>query len=289
MGTQAALNCPKCETSNSVDDDAEKYVCASCGKEWRFLQCGGCKAASILAKGDDIRWKCPRCPRVNGYLARWSSAGAAEAEGALVAVRQLESTRVGGRVIAAEGFLPLAPGVPCQLEFGADTISVGALPRGLDDAFYNYRPVATVTYQGAGYLRVGGRGALTSTSGGGWFGGGFGLAGIAEGVLLATALNALTSRTTTGMETIVHFNAGGRELMMLNQLETPELLQVRLAPVFARLNAAKRNEGGPVAATAPPIDPVQRIEQLAGLRDKGLLTDEEFQASKQALLKLITG
>jgi hypothetical protein len=92
-------------------------------------------------------------------LARWSSAGAAEAEGALVAVRQLEPTRVGGSVIAAEGFLPLAPGVPCQLEFGADTISVGALPRGLDDALYHYgrlRPSRTrgqATYALAGAAR----------------------------------------------------------------------------------------------------------------------------------------
>jgi phage FluMu protein Com len=286
LGTRATFDCSKCGATNSVDDDAEKYVCASCGKEWRFLRCDGCKTPSIVAKGDDLRWKCPRCPRVNGYLAKWSTAAAAEAEGGLVAVRQLEPTRVAGSVIAAEGFLPLAPGVPCQLEFGADTISVGALPRGLDDAFYNYRPVATVTYQGAGYLRVGGRGALTSTTGGGWFGGGFGLAGIAEGVLLATALNALTSRTTTGMETIVHFNAGGRELMLLNEREAPGILQVRLAPVFARLNDAKAEQGG---VGAPRVDPVQRIEQLAALRDKGLLTAEEFQTSKQALLKLITG
>jgi hypothetical protein len=106
-------------------------------------------------------------------------------------------------------------------------------------------------------------------------------------VLLATALNALTSRTTTGMETIVHFNAGGRELMMLNQLETPELLQVRLAPVFARLNDAKREQGG--GSAAPVVDPVQRIEQLGALRDKGLLTTKEFEEAKRSLLKLITG
>jgi len=39
-------------------------------------------------------------------------------------------------------------------------------------------------------------------------------------------------------------------------------------------------------AAAPQVSYVEELEQLAGLRDKGILTDEEFQAKKKQLLGL---
>jgi len=39
------------------------------------------------------------------------------------------------------------------------------------------------------------------------------------------------------------------------------------------------------AAPAPPApDPIQRLKELAGLRDQGILTEEEFAAQKAKLL-----
>ncbi|MEV1332228.1 SHOCT domain-containing protein [Micromonospora costi] len=32
----------------------------------------------------------------------------------------------------------------------------------------------------------------------------------------------------------------------------------------------------PAAATAPPVDPIAQLRQLAELRDAGILTEEEF-------------
>jgi hypothetical protein len=234
--------------SNSVEDGAKTYVCASCGMEWRFLQCGGCKTPSIVAKGDDFRWKCPRCPRVNGYLGSWSTAAAAGAEGGLVAHRQPDPARVWGSVIAAAGFPPLAAGIGCRVEFGSDDVIIWAVMASMDD-----QQIATVTYAETGFLRIGGRGAMTSTRGGGWFGGGFGPVGMAEGVLFATAMNALTRRTMTSVETIVHLNAGVRELMFLSSQETPEVLQVRLAPVFNRLGDVKQRALSKATQTADPV------------------------------------
>jgi Short C-terminal domain len=40
----------------------------------------------------------------------------------------------------------------------------------------------------------------------------------------------------------------------------------------------------PAPAAAPAADPVERIEELASLRDRGLLTDDEFSAAKAKLL-----
>lgn len=38
------------------------------------------------------------------------------------------------------------------------------------------------------------------------------------------------------------------------------------------------------AAAAPEADPVAEIERLGALKDKGLLTDEEFSAAKAKIL-----
>lgn len=42
---------------------------------------------------------------------------------------------------------------------------------------------------------------------------------------------------------------------------------------------------GPPAPAAEP-DYIQELERLAGLRDKGIITEEEFQAKKKSLLGL---
>jgi hypothetical protein len=38
------------------------------------------------------------------------------------------------------------------------------------------------------------------------------------------------------------------------------------------------------AAPAPPSDYITELQQLAGLRDQGIITEEEFQAKKKQLL-----
>lgn len=54
--------------------------------EWRFRRCEECKTASIVAADDDRHWKCPRCPRLNGYSSRESTAAAALADNAGTAI-----------------------------------------------------------------------------------------------------------------------------------------------------------------------------------------------------------
>jgi hypothetical protein len=41
----------------------------------------------------------------------------------------------------------------------------------------------------------------------------------------------------------------------------------------------------PPPAAAPSSDPVQRLSELAELRDRGVLTDEEFSAAKAKVLQ----
>jgi hypothetical protein len=40
----------------------------------------------------------------------------------------------------------------------------------------------------------------------------------------------------------------------------------------------------PAAAPEPAVDPIERIKELAQLKDQGILTEEEFAAQKAKLL-----
>ncbi len=40
----------------------------------------------------------------------------------------------------------------------------------------------------------------------------------------------------------------------------------------------------PAPAAAPAVDPIERIKELAQLKDQGILTEEEFAAQKAKLL-----
>jgi hypothetical protein len=66
-------------------------------------------------------------------------------------------------------------------------------------------------------------------------------------------------------------------------------LSIQLRTEISRLAGARRRpdgEGGPAPAPAPAAaaDPIAGLERIAELRDRGVLTDEEFAAAKRAAL-----
>lgn len=186
---------------------------------------------------------------------------------------------VSGAILASTGFSGLGQNALCLLRFAEDAVVV------MVHRAEAFEVVNTITYDQITYVRVGGRGAVTS--GGGWVGGGFGLKGAVKGILIAEVLNALT--TSTSVETFVNLNAGGRELMLHHTETTPEVLQVRLAPVFSRINSSS---APPSSSSAPPSSspeaaPADRLAQLkvlGELRQSGVLTEDEFKAEKGRLL-----
>lgn len=125
-------------------------------------------------------------------------------------------------------------------------------------------------------LEIGGPGA--QRTGGGFVGGGFGLEGAAEGMLIASALNLLTTRTR--INTVVCLQTKSAELFVHNVLETPDAMRIRLSRVFSILRSRQHPE-----ERSPARDPLERLERLARLRDSGVLTEEEFQAAREPLVR----
>jgi hypothetical protein len=131
-------------------------------------------------------------------------------------------------------------------------------------------------------IEIGGPGE--TTSGGGFIGGGFGLQGAAEGMLIATALNALTTRRS--IKTIICLQTVDSELFLSNAPQTPDELRVSLSSVFTELRmreARKRTERSSQDGNAVDAS-VDRLVELASMVDRGLITEAEFQSLKAKLL-----
>ncbi len=116
---------------------------------------------------------------------------------------------------------PLSPGDVAVLEFGNAALSV----RLSDGASFSvpYVELSTIDISGPG----------TTTTGGGFVGGGFGIQGAIEGMAIATVLNALTTKSkihtfislTTNIGEI-HVHYGGME---------PSALRIALAPIYVAI------------------------------------------------------
>ena len=122
------------------------------------------------------------------------------------------------------------------------------------------------------------------TRGGGFIGGGFGVAGAAEGMLVASLLNSLTRRTT--IDTGLAIASIDGELLLNHSVIPPDELRRRLSVLFTRFNAARHNQAG--AAQPSAQDPVSQLERLAELHAKGLLTPDEFEAARRVQVRRLT-
>jgi hypothetical protein len=124
--------------------------------------------------------------------------------------------------------------------------------------------------------------------GGGAIGGGFGVVGAAEGMLIASALNALT--TKKGVTTIIRIAASDDMAAFWRHDDqyTPDRLRIELSWLVAKTSKQLRSESfrehQTPAAEPGGTDLVARLTQLGSLRTQGLLTDEEFAAAKARLL-----
>ena len=111
------------------------------------------------------------------------------------------------------------------------------------------------------------------TSGARVFGGGFGLAGAAEGIIAASVLNSLTTRTR--IHTVIRYQAADMEAFFFHSRATPDQLRVELSQVLSHIR--------PRVPTS--VDSMSsEIGRLAELHKSGALSDEEFAALKARLI-----
>jgi hypothetical protein len=134
-----------------------------------------------------------------------------------------------------------------------------------------YRDVEVVDIGGPGLVR----------SGGGFAGGGYGVTGAMEGMAIAAVLNALT--TQTKIKTLVRLQAADCELFLLCTTTEPEALRIGLSRA---LSAIRQARAGNTASTAdgPVASVIDQLGRLAAMLESGLLTREEFDRLKAAVI-----
>jgi hypothetical protein len=143
--------------------------------------------------------------------------------------------------------------------------------------------LAEVPYIEIEDVEIGGPGLVKT--GGGFVGGGFGVQGAAEGMAIATVLNALTTRTS--ITTIVRIQGIHCELFLLHTKATPAQLRIELSRPLAAIRSTQRASSvgmNQPSVTATPPSPVEELSKLADMLEKGLLTREEFELMKAKLL-----
>jgi hypothetical protein len=90
------------------------------------------------------------------------------------------------------------------------------------------------------------------------------------GLLRGIARTAVVAGTASSVAGRVRHRQEGKWAQQEEAQEPPQQQQQYAPP--------------PPAPAAPPVDPIQKLKDLADLKQQGILTDEEFAAQKAKIL-----
>lgn len=124
--------------------------------------------------------------------------------------------------------------------------------------------------------------SYTKSSGTRMMGGGFGLLGVAEGMAIASLVSRLTAKSTSWVTVSIDSRIGRVVLVALHSSEvaTKALFRKVQDRALENSNSIEREAGGGF---------IDEIERLSSLYEKGMLTTEEFQELKNALIARSSG
>lgn len=278
LAREVELPCAVCSTVRRVRADAHEFACARCGRSNGFWACMDCGAVEQPRRRE--RWWCGFCGHNNRpepwNLRRPRSATAAQR---LATLQQHGLATDGGDVGLVGGFtciggtgFNIQPGSVCSLVAHAKsllvTVEIGVRPDARS---------GVIRYEELTALELAGG---ARTTGGGVFGGGFGLKGAWEGMVAASVLNALSRKTT--VSTGMRIGSVRGEILLHHSESTPDRIRTALSLAFSGFEVARQRLK--THSADRPGDPVERLERLAELHQGGALTDEEFAAAKRRLL-----
>lgn len=240
-----AVDCGRCGAGGLAEPTASDVTCSACGGVTAYRRCPWCKKLVILqpklTQPDIKSWKCLSC-RTQGKRRYWRTAPVCDfpraqwildlyGERVGEALSAPDRRRVDGSILSVSGISGIATG-GFTVIFDPETVIV---------MIGNVSNQLRLNYSDVTSLQIAGRGGFVTTSGGGWMGGGFGAKGIIEGVALATALNALTTRRQQRIESIIHFNWNTGSATLLNEELLPAAWASILSPVIQRIDAANKS------------------------------------------------
>lgn len=124
----------------------------------------------------------------------------------------------------------------------------------------------------------------TQTTNAGITGGGFGLEGFVKGVVLATAINSITKKSSTN--TFLRVLASSYESYLHTSNIEPTNLRLILSPAFVHIESEKRMFGSSSTQRLSGLSIGDEIEKLYKLKESGTLSSDEFATAKTKLLSM---
>ena len=128
-------------------------------------------------------------------------------------------------------------------------------------------------------LEVTGPGKESSNAG--LMGGGFGVAGAIQGILVASVVNMLTTSTRTN--TFLRISTSDAEVHLHMSTLEPSELRLLMSPAFVQMESNNRNQI--IIKNKYERLLSDEFEKLHQLFRDGVLTDVEFSSAKKQLLK----
>lgn len=279
------VDCPSCGTTIEALDTDSALHCPECQATVYFASCAKCMnvASVAVAPGLTARRHCPQCFEtltitrrvhddklvVKGIVELVTCGDMlyqAEQPESIPGQRIWQFTVVGGYGWS------IRPGKSVTVQVGYDLMMLWEIPV-TDSVTVPYDELVSLDFYGG-----------RETRGGGFFGGGFGLLGALQGMVVASLLNSLTTKTS--VNSVVRISGVKGETLLHIAGVMPQELRTMFAPAVNAV--AARKSGVAVTSGTPALsgDVLERLERLAALREQGHLTDDEFTAAKQQLLGL---
>ena len=257
-----ALNCDRCGSQVLARQGESEFECAE-GHVQDAVRCLNCENfyqqgwAEGAAGSFFLLVACPRC-------------GSTEATSVQVSewIAGKDDRRViSDFTLAASGGTSIPDDSPCIIGFTTSGVVIDA-PNRQD----------RLTYEEVQAVQV--SGSTTTTSAGVW-GGGFGFEGAAEGMLVASVINAVTRRTKR--YSVLRIAASSAEYVFVSHNVDSNALQISLTPVVLRLRQAQSRTAGD-SRRSNGSSLADELAKLAKLRKENVLSATEFAAAKSQLL-----
>jgi hypothetical protein len=282
-GDGIVIPCAKCKVDHRESDpDSLATTCTACGATCGYALCGQCTVGVRTGDPRPARYDCWACggrdlefqgaPNRSAleYIASFYRLGF---DGLPAELRT--ASFASGFVFVGGYGLEIPAGSHCGLFWTDDRATVWPTRRGFHPARIPLSQIQNV--------EIGGPGAVTT--GGSLMGGGLGPIGAAEGMLAASLINSLTTKTK--IHTMLSIRSTEFEGFFFTDRFTPDRLRIAMSGVIGRVSSqAQTASSTPVADSA--ADPVVRLRELAQLRDDGLMTPEEFEAARKRLVRELT-
>ena len=271
------IPCEGCGTLCEIPENFTDWKCPNCKRHAAFRNCDKCSEVFQIpfsSMRQEI-YECPFCKEETKTprFGKPKIVTALQANATLLKFNKLSAEHGLNRIIR-NCFIVGGYGHSIH-----DRTSLSLIARGENLNLFGDNEIEYASYSinSLKYFEIDGPGKVSS--GGGFMGGGFGVVGAIQGMLMASVLNAVTTGTT--ITTNIKIVIKDFEFLLINKELNPDQVKSVMSPVLEtmRLNQSRTSK---LDTSVKSLS--LELKELAELHRDGVLNEVEFQLAKAKLL-----